>query len=287
MKQIIYCGTISIVGKPNVGKSTIINKLVKSKISIVSKRPHTTQKNIIGVQNYDIFQAIYIDTPGISHKALDFMKKRKYYHINKLCNNSEVVLFILDAITWTLEDDLVFNTIKYTTTPIIVIINKNDKISNKKVLLPYIDFLRKKHSFEQILPISGKTGENVDLLSRIVQNMLPKSKPKILNNKITDCSLNFKIEEIIREKFIFYLGNELSYSIQVSLENINVNKKGMHIIKAAIFVKNNQHKKIVIGKHGKKIKLCSTIARQELEKHFKTPVYLSLFVTKNKKYISI
>ncbi|XBC40971.1 MAG: GTPase Era [Buchnera aphidicola (Nurudea yanoniella)] len=286
MKKIIYCGKITIVGKPNVGKSTLINTLVKSKISIVSKKPHTTQSNIIGIQNTSIFQAIYTDTPGISYKNLYFKNKKKYHYIKKLCKNSELTLLILDKANWTSEDDLVLNIIKYNVTPVIAIINKNDKISNKKILLPHIDFLKDKHPFKHILPISGKTGENINLLSCIVQKFLPKSEPKFLCDQITNYDLNFKIKEIIREKFIFYLRDELSYSIKIIVKNININKIGMYIIKANVFVKNNQHKKIVIGNNGKIIKLCGTMARKEIEKYLKSSVYLSIFVTKNKKIYS-
>jgi len=283
VKQANYCGTIIIVGKPNVGKSTIINKLVKNKISIVSKRPHTTQNNIIGIHHDGLYQSIYIDTPGISYKHTDFVNKKTRSCINKLCNNSELILLILEKTNWTLEDELVLNTIKHNTTPIIAIINKNDKILNKIILLPYMDYLRKKYLFKHILPISAKTGENIDVLYKIVKNILPMSKHQFSSSQITNYSLNFKIEETIREKFIFYLGNELSYSIKTKVENIYFNTKNICVIRAIIIVKNNQHKKIVIGNKGKKIKLCGTIARKTLEKYLKKSVHLILFVAKNDK----
>ncbi|XBC37880.1 MAG: GTPase Era [Buchnera aphidicola (Meitanaphis microgallis)] len=286
MKKINYCGTIVITGKPNVGKSTIINKLIQSKISIVSKKPNTTQNNIIGIQNYREFQAIYTDTPGISYKCTNFVNKVQHRHISKLCNNAELILLVLDRTNWTPEDDLALNIIKNDATiPIIAIINKNDKILKKTILLPYIEYLRKKYPFQDILPISGKTGENINILSKIVQKLLPISPPKFPPNQIISHSLYFHIEEIIREKFIFYLGDELPHSIKIIVENINFSKKKFYIIKAVIFVKNNQHKKIIIGHQGKKIKLCGTIARKELERYFKHSVYLSLFVTeKNMSY---
>ncbi|XBC38402.1 MAG: GTPase Era [Buchnera aphidicola (Floraphis choui)] len=282
--KINHCGTIIIVGKPNVGKSTIINKLIKSKISIVSKKPNTTQNNIIGIQNDKGFQAIYTDTPGISYKYTNYINTTKYHYINKICNTAELVLLVLNKTNWTLEDDLVLNTIKKNNTPIIAIINKNDKILKKTILLPYIELLRKKYSFQDILPISGKTGENIDILSKIVKKFLPISKPKFSPNQIINHSLYFHVKEIIREKFIFYLGKELPYSIKIYIENINFLKKKTYIIEAIIIVNNSQHKKIIIGHKGKKIKLCGSIARRELERYFKKSVYLSLFVRKDSRY---
>ncbi|XBC43537.1 MAG: GTPase Era [Buchnera aphidicola (Meitanaphis flavogallis)] len=283
MKKINYCGTIIIIGKPNVGKSTIINKLVKSKVSIVSKRPHTTQSNIIGIQNDRSIQAIYTDTPGISRKYKEFINKKQYSHIKKLCNSSELILLVLNQTHWTLDDELVLQIIKNNITPTIAVINKNDKILHKISLLPHIEFLRKKYSFQEIIPISGKTGDNIDLLSNIVQKILPMSAPRFPFNQITNNSLHFQISEIIREKFIFYLGNELSHSIKIIIESVNL-KKRVYIIKGIIIVKNNSHKKIIIGYQGQKIKLCGTIARQELEKYLQNSVYLSLFVKNTKKY---
>ncbi|XBC43031.1 MAG: GTPase Era [Buchnera aphidicola (Kaburagia rhusicola ensigallis)] len=281
MKKINYCGTIIIIGKPNVGKSTIINKLVKSKVSIVSKRPHTTQSNIIGIQNDEGIQAIYTDTPGISRKCTELINKKQHNCIKKLCNSSELILLVLNQTRWTLDDELVLQMIKNSITPTIAVINKNDKILQKISLLPYMEFLRKKYSFQEIIPISGKTGDNIDLLSNIVQKTLPISEPQFSSNQVTNNSLHFQISEIIREKFIFYLGNELSHSIKIIIESINL-KKRVYIIKGIIIVTNNSHKKIIIGYQGKKIKLCGTIARKELEKYLKSSVYLSLFV-KNKK----
>ncbi|ANF17026.1 hypothetical protein XW81_01205 [Buchnera aphidicola (Schlechtendalia chinensis)] len=285
VKQKYYCGTIVIVGKPNAGKSTIINSLVKTKVSIVSKRPHTTQCDIIGIQNDGLFQAIYIDTPGISYKHFNVNNVIEKCYINKLCNNATLILFVLDGITWTSEDNLILNLVKHNTIPVIAVINKNDKILQKNNLLPYIESLRKKKLFEEIVPISGKTGENIHLLSKLVQALLPISKIRFPTTQKTSYNLYFKVQEIIREKFIFYLGEEVSYSIRIIVESICFKEKKMYVIKALIVVKNNQHKQIIVGKKGTKIKFCGTLARQELEKYFKHKVYLSLFVKKdNKKY---
>ncbi|XBC44592.1 MAG: GTPase Era [Buchnera aphidicola (Schlechtendalia peitan)] len=280
MKKIYHCGTVTIVGKPNVGKSTIINNLVKTKISIVSKRPHTTQGNIIGIQNDGMFQTVYVDTPGISRNSRYFINKKQHCFIKNICKNTHVILLVLNGINWTSEDDLILRNIKNTYIPIIAVINKNDKILKKANLLPYIEFLRKQCLFKEILPISGKTGENICLLSKIVQKLLPISKLQFPPNQITNYNLYFKISEIIREKFIFHLGDEISYSIQVRIENFYVNINEICIIKAIIIVISNQHKKIVIGNKGDKIKLCGTISRKELETYFKRKVHLSLFVKK-------
>jgi len=284
VKHKYYSGTSIIVGKPNVGKSTIINKLIETKISIVSKKPHTTQNNILGIKNLGLKrQLIYIDTPGISYKHVYTHQNKNFRNITALFHDIQFIFFILEQTNWTHEDEYVLSIIKKYQKPIFAIINKIDRIKIKKHLLPYILNLSRKYKFQEIIPISGKTGENIHILSEVIKKKLfPVSQHQFPTQLKTNTSTTNIISEIIREKFILYLGLELPYSIQITIQKIIIREIKKSYIKAIILVANIQHKKIVIGKQGKKIKLCGLLARKEIEKFLHKPIYLSLQVIQKK-----
>ncbi|XBC39954.1 MAG: GTPase Era [Buchnera aphidicola (Chaetogeoica yunlongensis)] len=281
-----YFGKSILIGKSNVGKSTIINKLIKTKISIVSKKPHTTQNNIFGIKNIGItHQLIYVDTPGISTKHIYTIQNKIFKNIIALLYEVNFIFFVLDKTNWTFEDEYILKIIKKYSKPTFVIINKIDKINDKKLLLPYIFNLNKKHVFENIIPVSGKTGENINLLSNIIKNKLSLvSQHKFPINVKTTSNIYKYLSEIIREKFILYLGDELPYSIKVIITKIIDRCNNTLYIKSLILINKGQHKKIIIGKNGQKIKLCGTLARKAIEIFIKKKIYLSLEVTKITKY---
>ncbi|AAO26965.1 GTP-binding protein era-like protein [Buchnera aphidicola str. Bp (Baizongia pistaciae)] len=285
MKQKYFSGTSVIIGKPNVGKSTIINKLINSKISIVSKKKHTTQSNITGIMNIGLqHQLIYIDTPGISKKYVYKNQNKTFRNTMALMHSIQFIFLILEKTSWTNEDEYILNIVKKYLKPIFAIINKIDKIKSKEHLLPHILTLSKKHMFQEIIPISGKTGENIHILSKVIQNKLKiVPKPTFPFDLKTNLDIKSIVSEIIREKLILYLGDELPYSIQVSTKNIIDRNIKTSYIEAVISVNNTQHKKIIIGCKGKKIKLCGSLARKALEKFFNKSIYLSLKVIKKNK----
>ena len=271
-----YCGTITIVGQPNTGKSTLLNKLIGDKISIISKKLHTTQECIKGIKTNGYYQSIYIDTPGI--------KNKKYYitniiqkKIDQAIYNSDLVIFVITKITWNIDDKLILKKIKKKSNNIILVINKIDIIKNKNILLPYVTFLNKQFSFIETVFVSAKTGENIELLSTIIQENIPKSLHQFNKDQITDNTQNFVICEIIREKIIYFLRHELPYVISLTIKNIKIINNRM-IINVIIFVKNVNQKKILIGNKGEKIKLFSILSRKTLEIKFKTKVSLYLWV---------
>ncbi|CAL1329454.1 GTPase Era [Candidatus Providencia siddallii] len=268
-----YCGFIKIIGQPNVGKSTLLNKLLGKKISITSKKPQTTHQCIMGIKTINNYQIIYIDTPGIS-----FKKNTTINTSLKSINNVELIIFIVDKIILTDNDLILLSKLKKLHNNIILVINKIDKIIDKKNILPYIKFISKKINFIHILPISAKKEININILSKIINKYIPESKHFFTKNNITDKSKEFIASEIIREKLIRFLGDELPYSTNVKIENFHIKKNNLFIIKGLILIKRPNQKKIIIGKNGNKIKKIGTEARISMEKFFEYKVHLKIWI---------
>nr|WP_238967846.1 GTPase Era [Buchnera aphidicola] len=267
MKKIEYCGYITIVGRPNVGKSTLINEIVGKYISITSKKKNTTQSNIIGIKNSENYQSIYIDTPGVYFHNIKNLK---------IIKNTNLIIFIIDRNIWKKEDEIIYNKIKRINIPIIYAINKIDQLLNKNNILSYIDMLSKKTNSTEIVPISVKEKQNIIELEKIVKQYLPKNKHIFPKNCITINSFEFSISEIIRKQLILFLRDELPSIVKVSIESVKYNIKQMHI-NAIIYVENKRQKKIVIGTQGEMIKKISILSRYYLEKESNKKVYLRIW----------
>lgn len=273
-----YCGFISIIGKPNVGKSTLLNKLVGEKISITANKPQTTRHKIFGIKTIDNKQAIYIDTPGI------FLKN--YSQLNKLMNKSaksalkdvEIIMLVVDGLSWNQQDDIVLREIKKIkkSMPIFLLINKIDLIADQNLLLPEIKKLTEKYNFTEIFPISAHKNIGLQHLEENIFKLLPPA-PHYFLDAITDKNLNFRTAEIIREKLIRNLNKELPYTINVEVVQIT-KPNNTHKIEAVIWVEKIGQKKIVIGENGTKLKIIGTQARLSLEKLFNNKVFLTLWV---------
>ncbi|BBI01214.1 GTPase [Buchnera aphidicola (Nipponaphis monzeni)] len=268
-----YCGTIVIVGKTNVGKSTLFNQLINKKISIISKKRNTTQNYIFGVHTKKIYQTIYFDTPGI-----DLINKFNLNKLKKIIYESDITIFIVENISWDQNDENTLNTIKNSSIPTLLIINKIDKLKNKMLLLPHINFLKKKFNFLEILPMSGKNKKNIDILIKIIYSLLPDRPHQYLKSYITNCSTNFVVSEFIREQYMIYFNKELPYTITIQINSISINTKKEYIIKALILVKKNRHKSILIGKTGNKIKKCSIMAKKNISCFFQRKVHLFIWI---------
>ncbi|SBT82032.1 GTPase Era [secondary endosymbiont of Trabutina mannipara] len=274
-----YCGFVAIVGRSNVGKSTLLNKLLKQKISITSSKPQTTRYKIMGINTVDPYQTIYLDTPGIHIKE----KKEINFLMNRVATSSisdvEIVIFVVEGTKWMVDDEIVINKLQHISCPIILAINKIDNIINKKHLLPHIKLLSsKKIHFHDIVPISSKNGMNINILANIVRKLLPESIYYFPKNYITDRSKRFRASEIIREILINFLEKELPYSITVEIEKFQYNDIGVYDIHGIIFVERISQKKIVIGNKGSKIKIISVKSKKELEFRLDTKVNLKLWV---------
>ncbi|CAL4320480.1 GTPase Era [Buchnera aphidicola (Pterocallis alni)] len=275
-KCLTYCGYIGLIGKTNVGKSTLLNKIIGKKISITSHKSGTTIKNIIGVKNILQYQLIYIDTPGLQNTyGINCNKTILYhnYHLN-------LIIFMINKTIWNQLDDLCLKKIKKYNIPTILIINKIDFIKKKTILLPFIQWVRKKYQFISILPLSAKTGENINILLEIIKKNIPSGPHVFPSNYTTNVSKIFMISEIIREKFIRLLHHELPYLIQIKIDSYKVNRLGICNIFATIFVQKDKHKKIIIGVKGKKIKQGNLLARNDIKKYLEQEVNLYIWVRK-------
>lgn len=242
-EKMTHCGFIAIVGRPNVGKSTLLNQLLGRKVSITSRKAQTTRHRIMGIHSEGEYQAIYVDTPG-----LHMEEKRA---INRLMNRAasssigdvELVIFVVEGTRWTPDDEMVLHKLKDSKSPVLLAINKVDNITDKSILLPYIQFLSQKMSFIDIVPISAESGKNVDSIATIARRYLPEAEHHFPEDYITDRSQRFMASEIIREKLMRFLGAELPYSVTVEIEQFVTNERGGYDIHGLILVEREGQKK--------------------------------------------
>ena len=270
-------GFVALIGRPNVGKSTLMNHLIGQKVSITSRRPQTTRNRVLGIDTQGEYQAVFVDTPGL-HKE----EKRA---INRLMNRAaesalgdvELILLVVDATLWTDDDEMVFSKIENTNVPVVLVINKIDKVHDKATLLPLIERLSKRVSFKAIVPVSALRSTNLDDLKKLVFESLPEGPHCFSEDSITDRSSRFMAAELIREKLMRQMGDELPYSATVEIEEFK-EEENLLRISAVILVERAGQKKMVIGAGGSRIKRIGTDARIDMEKLFDSKVFLNLFV---------
>ena len=270
-------GFVALIGRPNVGKSTLMNHLIGQKVSITSRRPQTTRNRVLGIDTQGEYQAVFVDTPGL-HKE----EKRA---INRLMNRAaesalgdvELILLVVDATLWTDDDEMVFSKIENTNVPVVLVINKIDKVHDKATLLPLIERLSKRVSFKAIVPVSALRSTNLDELKKLVFESLPEGPHCFSEDSITDRSSRFMAAELIREKLMRQMGDELPYSATVEIEEFK-EEENLLRISAVILVERAGQKKMVIGAGGSRIKRIGTDARIDMEKLFDRKVFLNLFV---------
>ncbi|OOH91098.1 GTPase Era [Pasteurellaceae bacterium 15-036681] len=273
-----YCGFIAIVGRPNVGKSTLLNKILGQKISITSRKAQTTRHRILGIKTEGAHQMIYVDTPG-----LHIEEKRA---INRLMNRAassaigdvDMVIFVVEGTKWNDDDEMVLNKLRGIKAPVVLAINKIDNIKEKEELLPHITALSEKFPFKEIIPISGQRGKNVHILEKFVRESIKEGTHHYPEEYVTDRSQRFMASEIIREKLMRFMGEELPYSVTVEIEQFKMNERGTYEINGLILVERDGQKKMVIGNKGQKIKVIGTEARMDMERLFDNKVHLELWV---------
>ena len=271
------CGLVAIVGRPNVGKSTLMNQILQQKISITSKKPQTTRHRILGIDTQENEQVVYVDTPGL-HKE----EKRA---INKLMNRAassalgdvELVLFVIDAMKWQEDDEMVLNKIIRSKKPAVLLINKVDEIKHKEEMMPFLQEISAKYNFEQVIPISAEKGINIDAVKAVASESIPENPFFFPEDDVTDRSSRFMAAEIVREKLMRFMGEELPYSATVEIEKFQWDEK-IWRINALILVERSGQKKMVIGNKGEKLKVIGRDARQDLERLLDAKVYLELWV---------
>jgi GTP-binding protein Era len=271
------CGFAAVVGRPNVGKSTLVNALLGQKISIVSPKPQTTRHRILGILTRPEAQIIFVDTPGLHAGARRAMNR----HMNRAAlaslQDADVNLFLVEALRWTDEDQRVLDELKKQSRPIVLIISKVDKVFPKERLLPFIEELGRRAEFAEIVPVSALKGANLADLPQVIARRLPESPPHFPSDQITDRSNEFLAAEIVREKLTLRLRQELPYGLTVVIEQFK-EEDGRLLINAVIWVERSGQKAIVIGQGGEQLKEVGRSARLEMNELFKQPVHLELWV---------
>jgi len=271
------CGYIALIGRPNVGKSTLLNRILGQKISITSRRPQTTRHRVLGIKTLDSAQLIYVDTPGIH----DYSGRAMNRHMNRTASSAlldvDVVIFLVDGSRWTADDDLVLTKLDKLDCPVILAVNKIDLLANRDELLPRLQELSGKRSFEQVIPISAAKGDNVTALEAAIETLLPQAPAMFPEDQVTDRSVRFLAAELVREKLFRKLGRELPYGLTVEIESFRSEPAITHI-HALIWVERKSQKTIVIGKQGRVLKEVGMEARKDIEALIDGKVNLKLWV---------
>lgn len=272
-----HCGTIAIVGRPNVGKSTLLNHLMSQKVSITSRRPQTTRHQLQGILTKDNTQFIFVDTPGIHHgrgKALNrYMNKAA---LNAL-DGVDVILFMVEALKWTDDDERVLRILQNTNVPVILGINKVDMIKDKPRLMPFLESCQQKYPFKEIFPLSARRLTHNDQLLSILDKYCPKGPWLYEADAVTDRGTGFRVCELIREKVMRTVGEELPYETTVSLDVLEQEEK-LCSIQAIVWVEREGQKPILIGEKGRRMKIIGEQARIDLENLFNKKVFLKIWV---------
>jgi GTPase len=274
---ILKSGFVAIIGRPNVGKSTLLNCLIGEKVSITSPKPQTTRWQILGIKTVDNAQIIYMDTPGLHREEKRAMNRYMNRIASSVILDADVIVFMIDATSWRSEDDLVLTKLQETEKPVILVVNKVDLLDDKAELLPTIDKLKDKYHFTHIIPISALNAENTKHLEDEIAKLLPEGPQLFPEEQVTDRSARFQIAEIIREKLIQVTEEELPYTTTVEIEQFEQGEK-LTEIGAVIWVERQGQKIIVIGKKGAKLKKVGIQSRREIEKLVGAKVFLRLWV---------
>jgi GTP-binding protein Era len=277
-------GFISILGRPNVGKSTLFNRILGEKIAIVTEKPQTTRNRILGIKHLEGGQMIFLDTPGL-HQGRSALNQRMVQTAIASSREADILLFVAEAISPRTEDDRqMIESLKGSQGVPFLIINKIDLV-RKETLLPIINHYQKVHSFQAILPISAITGEGIEILLEEIMEALPESPPYYPEDMITDQSERFLVSEMIREKVIEQSYQEIPYSTAVTIESFKEHpEKNLVVIKATIHVERISQKKILIGKGGQKLKQIGEMARKAMEAFLEKKVFLELWVNVEKNW---
>jgi GTP-binding protein Era len=277
------CGYVAIVGRPNVGKSTLLNRILGQKISITSRKPQTTRHRILGIKTTAAAQAIYIDTPGLHRGVRQAINRVMNRAAAAAIADVDVVLFVTECLKWQDGDEHVLGLLQEVRKPVILVLNKIDRLRDKEQLLPYIARLRERREFAAIVPVCATRGTQTEALEEEVRRLLPESPPLFPEEQVTDRSERFLAAELVREKLTRLLGDELPYAVTVEIEQFKESPE-LTSIAAVIWVEREAQKAIVIGRQGHMLKQIGTQAREEMERLFGVKVYLQLWVKVKEKW---
>ncbi|HTY92710.1 MAG TPA: GTPase Era [Steroidobacteraceae bacterium] len=277
MSDDFRCGFAALVGRPNVGKSTLLNALIGQKLSIVTPRPQTTRHRVLGLHEDAAAQIAFVDTPGIHHGGRRALNRAMNRTAATVLADADVCVFVVEALQWTREDDLVLEHLVRSGRPVLAAVNKVDKVHPRERLLPFLAELSQRFAFAEIIPISATRQVNLTPLIRAITRLLPVSPPLFPSGQVTDRDLAFRIAEIIREKLTLELDQELPYGIAVEIEAMG-HDAGQLNVSAAIWVDRPGQKPIVIGAGGERLKRIGRKARLELNHLLGERLHLTLWV---------
>ena len=279
--EVTRCGYVAIVGRPNVGKSTLLNHILGQKLSITSRRPQTTRHQVLGIKTEDNIQTIFVDTPGM-HKV---EKRAINRYMNRAATSAltgiDAVVFVIDRLQWTEEDQLVLNKLSHVKCPIILALNKVDRVQDKAAMMPFLQEISAKANFKAIVPLSALHGHNLKELETMIDDLMPEGIHFFPEDQITDRSSRFIAAELVREKIMRQLGDELPYEMTVEIEEFKqeMRPKGpLLTISALILVERTSQKAIVIGDKGARLRQIGQEARLDMEKMFDSKIMLNLWV---------
>ena len=271
------CGFVAVVGRPNVGKSTLVNAMMGRKVTIVTAKPQTTRHRILAVRTGENEQVVFVDTPGLHRNAGRAMNRLMNRTAVSALADADLVLFVVEAVRWTEEDEDVLERIKTAKIPCIALLNKIDAVHPKQRLLAAIDEMSRRHDFVEIIPVSARKRDNLDVLEASIRPRLPESPPLFPAGMQTDRSPQFHAAEVIREKLTIHLREELPYGLTVQVEQYSEDRDRL-TIHAIIWVERDSQKGIVVGKGGQMLKTIGHEARLALAKQLHRSVHLELWV---------
>jgi GTP-binding protein Era len=271
------CGFVAIVGRPNVGKSTLLNALVGEKLSIVTDKPHTTRQRVLGVLNRGPHQAVFIDTPGHARRTKRALHRLMARQIHQALEDCDVALLVVEAGRLTSQDHALIGMLEGKLDRTFLVLNKVDSLASKSALLPTLEKLSST-PFAEFIPIAARTGENLERLVEQIFAHLPVGPKQFPDGMITDRDLSFRVAETIREKLMTLVHQEVPYGLTVEVEHLGTNEEGQRLVHALIWLERDSQKKIVIGKGGSVLKQAGTLARQELREMLGERVHLELWV---------
>ena len=269
-------GYLAIIGCPNVGKSTLMNRLIGAKLSITSKKAQTTRHRIHGILTTDECQYVFVDTPGFQTQHRTALNRAMNRTVNAALADVDVILFVIEGTRWRAEDQAVLDKLP-ADRPVILVINKVDRLADKNALLPFLASAAERHAFADMVPVSAERGDNLDALLKVAGRHLPEAEPIFSPDELTDRSERFLAAELLREKLFRNLGEELPYGIAVEIEKYE-EVDGIRRIHAAVIVDRDAHKAIVIGKGGERLKRVASDARKDMEQLFGGKVWLETWV---------
>ncbi len=280
-----HCGYTAIIGRPNVGKSTLLNRIIGVKLAITSHKAQTTRHSILGIKTLEHGQVIYVDTPGIHERENHAMNRYLNRTAKTALADVDVLIFVVEALRWTREDEKVLGLLQGRKLPVILAVNKVDQVKQKELLLPYLAEMADRFHFTEVVPVSAKNGRNLETLESLVLNALPQGENFYPADQLTDRPEKFFAAEMLREQLTRRYAKELPYAVSVEIERFE-ESNGLYRIGAVIWVEKQGQKGILIGKDGNALKQAATQARKSMQEFFDCKVHLNVWVKVKKSWSS-